>query len=99
MPSSRCRGRVLRSVKIMSERDPAMLLIGHGSRSAAGVDQYWMLADAVRRLRPDLTVGCGFIELARPDLDSAIDELAGRGVRSVVAVPLVLLGAGHLKTD
>jgi cobalt/nickel transport system ATP-binding protein len=76
-----------------------MLLIGHGSRSAAGVDQYWMLADAVRRLRPDLTVGCGFIELARPDLDSAIDELAGRGVRSVVAVPIVLLGAGHLKTD
>jgi cobalt/nickel transport system ATP-binding protein len=86
-------------VKIMTEREPALLLIGHGSRSAAGVEQYWMLADVVRRLDPRLNVGCGFIELARPDLDSAIDELAGRGVRSVVAVPLVLLGAGHLKTD
>jgi cobalt/nickel transport system ATP-binding protein len=83
----------------VAEREPALLLIGHGSRSDAGVDQYWMLADVVRRLRPDLTTGCGFIELARPDLDHAIDDLAGRGVGSVVGVPLVLLGAGHLKSD
>ncbi len=83
----------------VAEREPALLLVGHGSRSAAGVDQYWMLADVVRRLRPRLTVGSGFIELARPDLDDAIDDLVGPGVRSVIAVPLVLLGAGHLKTD
>jgi cobalt/nickel transport system ATP-binding protein len=83
----------------MGEREPALLLIGHGSRSAAGVDQYWKLADVIGRLRPDLTLGCGFIELARPDLDSAIDDLADRGVGSVIAVPLVLLGAGHLKSD
>jgi cobalt/nickel transport system ATP-binding protein len=83
----------------VAEREPALLLIGHGSRSAAGVDQYWMLADVVRQLRPKLTTGCGFIELARPDLDGAIDDLAGRGVGSVVGVPLVLLGAGHLKSD
>jgi cobalt/nickel transport system ATP-binding protein len=86
-------------VTTVAEREPALLLIGHGSRSAAGVDQYWMLADVVRRLRPRLTMGCGFIELARPDLDDAIDNLAGQDVSSVIAVPLVLLGAGHLKSD
>ena len=86
-------------MRTVAEREPALLLIGHGSRSAAGVDQYWMLADVVRRLRPQLTMGCGFIELARPDLDGAIDDLVDRGVTSVIAVPLVLLGAGHLKTD
>lgn len=83
----------------MAEREPALLLIGHGSRSAAGVDQYWMLADAVRRSRPGLTMGCGFIELARPDLDDAIGDLVERDVTSVIAMPLVLLGAGHLKSD
>jgi sirohydrochlorin ferrochelatase len=83
----------------VSDRQPALLLVGHGSRSAAGVEQYWELADVVRRLRADVALGCGFIELARPDLDGAIDDLVGLGVRSVVAVPLVLLGAGHLKSD
>jgi cobalt/nickel transport system ATP-binding protein len=86
-------------VSTVAEPEPALLLIGHGSRSTAGVDQYWMLADVVRRLRPRLTMGCGFIELARPDLDAAVDDIVGRGVTSVIGVPLVLLGAGHLKSD
>ncbi|MCU1462724.1 MAG: hypothetical protein JWO37_2799 [Acidimicrobiales bacterium] len=78
---------------------PALLLVGHGSRSAAGVAEYWRLATAVRDQAPDLAVGCGFIELATPDLDTAIDDLVERGASSVAAVPLVLLGAGHLKND
>ena len=78
---------------------PSLLLIGHGSRSAAGVAEYWELAAAVRAEAPGLAVGCGFIELAEPDLDTAIDSLVEGGARSVAAVPLVLLGAGHLKLD
>lgn len=82
----------------MSTR-PALLLVGHGSRSAAGVAEYWRLAATVEAQAPDLDVGCGFIELAEPDLDAAIDTLVGRGATSVVAGPLILLGAGHLKND
>ena len=52
-----------------------------------------------RRRRPSSTSGCGFIELAAPDLDTAVDRLVERGAASVVAVPLVLLGAGHMKDD
>lgn len=78
---------------------PGLLLVGHGSRSAAGVAEYWDLADAVRRRAPAVEVGCGFIELAPPDLDTAVDRLVAAGATSVVAVPLVLLGAGHLKGD
>ncbi len=83
----------------MNPERPALLLIGHGSRSQAGVAEYWSLVEALRRQDPSLPIGGGFIELARPDLDSAIDELVAAGSRSVVAVPLVLLGAGHLKDD
>lgn len=82
----------------MAER-PALLIVGHGSRSAAGVAEYWDLARVVAEERPELDVGCGFIELASPDLDMAVDRLVQRGAASVVAVPLVLLGAGHMKDD
>jgi cobalt/nickel transport system ATP-binding protein len=78
---------------------PALLLVGHGSRSAKGVEAYWEFAAVLRSLAPQLDVGCGFIELAAPDLDTAIDRLVTDGATSVVAVPLVLLGAGHLKND
>ena len=81
------------------DRAPGLLLVGHGSRSAAGVAEYWDLARVVSAVAPALAVGCGFIELARPDLDTAIDDLVAAGATSVVASPLILLGAGHLKND
>ncbi len=78
---------------------PSLLIVGHGSRSTAGVAEYWDLARVVTEEAPELDVGCGFIELAAPDLDTAVDRLVVRGAASVVAVPLVLLGAGHMKDD
>ncbi|MGH9276555.1 MAG: sirohydrochlorin chelatase [Acidimicrobiales bacterium] len=77
----------------------SLLLIGHGSRSEAGVAECLDLVGAVAGLTPGLDVGHGFIEFAEPGLDTALDRLAGTGVAEVVAVPLVLLGAGHLKDD
>jgi sirohydrochlorin ferrochelatase len=78
---------------------PALLLVGHGSRSAAGVKEYWALADLMRRHEPSVPVVGGFIELAQPDLDAAVDDAVASGAGAVVAVPLVLLGAGHMKDD
>lgn len=83
----------------MVSRSPALMLVGHGSRAAAGVAEYWRFAEVLRGCAPGLEVGCGFIELAEPDLDTGIDELVARGAGSVVCVPLVLLGATHLKND
>jgi cobalt/nickel transport system ATP-binding protein len=78
--------------------DPALLVIGHGSRDAGGVAEYWRFVDLVARTT-DVPVGGGFIELAEPDLDTAIDKLIADGAEHIVAVPLVLLGAGHMKLD
>jgi cobalt/nickel transport system ATP-binding protein len=63
------------------------------------VAEYWQFADVVKSEDRNLEVGCGFIELAEPDLDRAIDTLVDGGATSVVATPLVLLGAGHMKND
>ena len=78
--------------------DPALLVIGHGSRDPAGVAEYWQFVDLVTRTA-DVPVGGGFIELAEPDLDTAVDKLVADGTEHIVAVPLVLLGAGHMKLD
>jgi cobalt/nickel transport system ATP-binding protein len=77
----------------------SLLLVGHGSRSAAGVAECLELVRVVAGLAPHLDVSCGFIEFAQPDLDAALDRLVAAGASEVVAVPLVLLGAGHLKDD
>jgi sirohydrochlorin ferrochelatase len=55
--------------------------------------------DVLRGLEPHLQASGGFIELAPPDLDTAVDQLVAAGRRSIVAVPLLLLGAGHMKGD
>ncbi len=78
---------------------PALLLIGHGSRSSEGVDQFWAFVDLLRAIAPRIQLGTGLIELAEPNLDQAVDELVAAGAQAIIAVPLVLLGASHLKDD
>lgn len=79
----------------------ALVIVGHGTRSAAGVAQFAALVDRVRD-RAGTAVGDvegGFIELSRPPLTDAVSALVGRGHRALVALPLVLTGAGHGKGD
>ncbi|MEH0982639.1 uroporphyrinogen-III C-methyltransferase [Micromonospora sp. CPCC 205556] len=79
----------------------ALVIVGHGTRSAAGVDQFTALVDRVRRRAGGdvADVEGGFIELSRPPLTDAVGALVGRGHRSLVALPLVLTAAGHGKGD
>ncbi|MBW3612096.1 MAG: sirohydrochlorin chelatase [Actinobacteria bacterium] len=79
--------------------DAALFLVGHGSRSAAGVAEFRALTGLVHAHAPHLALGSGFIELAEPHLDDGLDALVAGGPGHVVAVPLVLLGARHLKDD
>ncbi|MGH4013221.1 MAG: CbiX/SirB N-terminal domain-containing protein [Pseudonocardiaceae bacterium] len=76
-----------------------MLVVGHGSREADGVAEFWALAETIRTVAGGLRTGFGFIELASPSVDEAIDDLITRGATEIVSVPLVLLSAGHLKND
>ncbi|MGH3910275.1 MAG: CbiX/SirB N-terminal domain-containing protein, partial [Pseudonocardiaceae bacterium] len=77
----------------------AMLVVGHGSRDVDGVEEFWALAETIRRVAGDLLTGFGFIELSSPTIDEAIDDLVARGATEIVSMPLVLLSAGHLKND
>ncbi|WP_371409005.1 uroporphyrinogen-III C-methyltransferase [Micromonospora zamorensis] len=76
-----------------------LVIVGHGTRSAAGVDQFAALVDRVRRRGDVGDVEGGFIELSRPPLTDAVGALVARGHRALVALPLVLTAAGHGKGD
>jgi precorrin isomerase/sirohydrochlorin ferrochelatase len=87
---------------------PALVLIGHGTRSPAGQAELREFCAAMARARPEVPVAEGFIEFMRPTLAEALETAAtqatgragdGSRARPVVAVPLVLLGAGHMKDD
>ncbi len=79
---------------------PDLLLVGHGSRDPAAAGEFEQLTTLVRDAAPSGTrVGAGFLELAEPHVDAALDRLVADGATDIAAVPYVLFGAGHLKDD
>ena len=57
------------------------------------------LAALVAAARPDVAVDVGFLEMTDPPAGEVIDGLVERGCRQITVIPLVLLGAGHAKSD
>jgi sirohydrochlorin cobaltochelatase len=91
-------------VRARAPRGPArgaigVLLVGHGSRSRLGAAQMHTIADLVAAARPGTIVELGFLEMSDPPAGVALDDLVGRGCRQIVVLPLLLLGAGHAKSD
>jgi sirohydrochlorin cobaltochelatase len=78
---------------------PSLLIVGHGTRAADGAAEFHALAQRVVALAPELRVAAGFIELSAPAVSEAVAELVADGSTDVVAVPLMLLAAGHAKND
>jgi sirohydrochlorin cobaltochelatase len=79
---------------------PPLLIAAHGTRDPAGVAAFQALATRVAaRATPDgIHVAGGFIELSEPPLRDAVAALAATAPR-IVAVPLMLVAAGHAKGD
>src|SRR5205807_9615847 len=74
------------------------VIVGHGSREPAANIELEALVAAWAATRPDLAVTLGYVELARPSLAEALDA-AARLHTDVVALPLFLFAAGHVKND
>ena len=85
----------------MSSTAPPLLVVGHGTRNASGVTEFGRLVERVaKRIAADqVDVAGGFIELSPPPLTEAVSGLVEAGHRHVVALPLVLVAAGHGKGD
>jgi sirohydrochlorin cobaltochelatase len=79
-------------------RKLGVLVVGHGSRDAGANLAFEQLVAALAARRPELTIGHAYVELAAPSLADGLAALAG-AVDEIIAVPLFLFGAGHVKND
>ena len=78
---------------------PAVLLIGHGTRLAAGVAEFHNLAEQLQEALPDRTCLAGFLELVEPSVPAALERLRQQGFQRITALPALLMAAGHVKND
>lgn len=79
--------------------ETVVLLIGHGSREPAGNDEFRRFCDAARpHLGPERVEPC-FVELATPLVPESLDRCVALGARRVIALPVILLAAGHVKVE
>lgn len=78
---------------------PALLIVGHGTRDPRGAEEFHKLVGLVKTRNPDLRVEGGFIELSSPPVSEAVEGLVRSGTGEIIAVPLMLLAAGHAKND
>lgn len=81
--------------------DPVLLLMCHGSRDAAGVEEVRRLVAAVGGAYPG-EVASGVLEFAgpgNPSIQEALDGCVARGARRVIAQPLLLLCGDHDRRD
>ncbi|MEZ6081834.1 MAG: sirohydrochlorin chelatase [Pirellulaceae bacterium] len=75
------------------------LLVGHGTRNIAGQQQFRkVFAQFAERIWPELAE-LAFLELAAPNIATAVGQLAAQGATHVVTVPVLLFAAGHAVRD
>lgn len=75
-----------------------ILLVGHGSRHAAGNKEIEVFTEQWRARRPGWNIEVCFIEFADILLDDGLDK-AARGAGRVIVAPLILNAAGHVKME
>lgn len=80
-------------------RFDGLVIVGHGTRDQAGLDEFLRLVELVRRSAPAVAVEPAFLEFAEPSIPDAIATLVAGGARRVEVLPLLLFAAGHAKED
>ena len=77
-----------------------VLLIGHGTRDAAGTQEFFSLAERVaEELAADAVVRPCLLEFQKPDIAEAWASLMQARCTEIVVAPLLLFAAGHAKSD
>src|SRR5512145_198649 len=75
-----------------------VLLVGHGSRLPYGEEVINGLANIYRE-QADYPVGVGFMNMNKPSIPSAINELSRAGVEKIIVTPVFLAHGVHTKQD
>ena len=85
-------------------REIGYLVVGHGTRNRSGQEQVRAVFAQMTQLESrcslrGLPAELAFLELAEPDIPTAVERLFQAGVRQLVVVPVLLFSAGHSQKD
>lgn len=75
------------------------LLVGHGSRDDEGNQEFLRFLELVRKAEPERQFEACFLELAEPDIPTGIETCVRQGSTRILVVPVILLAAGHVKSE
>lgn len=76
-----------------------ILLCGHGTRIAEGVQDFNKFAEIFASQVEDFEVTSAFLELSEPDFDTGVKKLIAKGVNEIIALPLFLFTGVHIQKD
>ncbi|TWU58801.1 Sirohydrochlorin cobaltochelatase [Rubripirellula tenax] len=76
-----------------------VLLVGHGTRDAAGTEEFFQLSRCLSDLLSPIPVESALLEFQEPTIAQAWQSLVKCGVDRVHVAPLLLFAAGHAKDD
>ncbi|MCU1356796.1 MAG: Sirohydrochlorin cobaltochelatase [Acidimicrobiales bacterium] len=76
----------------------AVVIVAHGSRADAANDAHRATVEALAALVP-APVTAAFLELAEPDIASAIHQAAEAGATDIVVLPFFLYPGRHVAED
>ena len=76
-----------------------LVLFAHGARDARWAEPFERLRERVARASPEALVVLAYLEIMRPDLNTAVATLCDAGCRAVTLVPVFLGQGGHVRQD
>jgi sirohydrochlorin cobaltochelatase len=76
-----------------------MVLFAHGSRDPDWRQPIEAVAARMRALEPSARVICAYLDLAEPDLPTAVQALLDQGARAIAVWPMFLGAGRHARKD
>ena len=76
-----------------------VVVLAHGSKVRSGNEGLFKIVEMLRSMEKwDMVEAC-FLQLAKPGLTEAVDDIVGRGAKRVVVMPLLLFSGNHVLKD
>ena len=76
-----------------------VVVLAHGSKVRSGNEGLFKIVEMLRAMRKwDMVEAC-FLQLAKPGLTEAVEDIVGRGAERVVVMPLLLFSGNHVMKD
>ena len=76
-----------------------VVVLAHGSKVKSGNEGLFKIVEMLRAMRKWDMVEAGFLQLAKPGLTEAVEDIVGKGAKRVVVMPLLLFSGNHVLKD